>query len=366
MNSTLNNSMICGACQTELLLGEEHVVCMAVSCSKVYHYACNGRTLSAEEKAIWVCPECVCAVKKGGSNSETPVGTPHNIKNVALRKQPAYRTLETDEVSMSPLLTQENQLLREQITFLSEQLADTLSTMGRYHSALTTCTDKLQVISERLFKLEHLVAHRDQPTEETIPPNSFSKATKLQKPKKGSESKRGPVKDRSQEEKNAVVACPEVFPVDRGPVVDVSPISVTTQEEGSSNVQQFGCCSAKVEQDRTAEEDFVLVQSKKHRRSTSMRGTAGPNVTSLRAVEDLKYIHLWNMVSTADEILAYLQSLDLGGVCTVEELKPKGNYKSYKLGVPAASFKRCMSADLWPDNARIKMWLFRRQSSKHP
>lgn len=368
MDSVLNNSMICGACRTELLLGEEYVQCMVVGCGKVYHYACNGKSLSTEAKAVWACPECVCAVRKGGSNSETPVGTPLNVKNVTLRKPsgPPVRPSETEEAGKSPLATLECKLLREQISFLSEQLADALSTMDRYNSALTTCTDKLQEVSERLIDLEHSMRHRDLSAEDKLPQTPCDEAVKLQKHKKGLETKRRRTKGVALEEKKAVAIRPEVFPHGGGDILDISPISVTLQEEKAIKGQLSGSFDAKTsERDGCTEGGFELVQSKKHRRSTSMRGTAGPNVTSLRAVEDRKYIHLWNMASTADEVLLYLKSLDLGGSCTVEELKAKGNYKSYKIGVPAASFDKCMSADLWPDNARIKMWLFRRQTTKH-
>lgn len=96
---------------------------------------------------------------------------------------------------------------------------------------------------------------------------------------------------------------------------------------------------------------------KRSRRPPSLCGTAGPAVTSLKAVEARSYIHLWNMESSAEEIRDYLRQLCPAGICTVEELTPKGAYKSYKLGIPAVFRESCMSANVWPVNARIKAWI---------
>ncbi|PZC77614.1 hypothetical protein B5X24_HaOG203170 [Helicoverpa armigera] len=105
------------------------------------------------------------------------------------------------------------------------------------------------------------------------------------------------------------------------------------------------------------------VVKKPSRRAISIHGAAGPNVTSLKAVEVRKHLHLWNMESTTDEIQKYLHTLCNTDTCTVEELTPKGNYKSFKIGVPLACYDKCYSADVWPVNARIKPWIFYRKST---
>lgn len=99
-------------------------------------------------------------------------------------------------------------------------------------------------------------------------------------------------------------------------------------------------------------------------RPTSMRCTGSPTKMTLRAVERRKFIHLWNMVSSLEEVSQYLKELYPADTCIVEELKPKGNYKSYKIGVPEVHYDTCFAADIWPDNARLKAWVpFRGQNS---
>lgn len=104
-------------------------------------------------------------------------------------------------------------------------------------------------------------------------------------------------------------------------------------------------------------QQWTKVKSRKNRTNTTLCGTAGPTTTTLKAVEPVRYIHLWNMASNADDVLQYLKQLCPTGSCTVEELIPKGNYKSYKLGVPEAHYEACFSIDVWPINARIKPWV---------
>lgn len=92
----------------------------------------------------------------------------------------------------------------------------------------------------------------------------------------------------------------------------------------------------------------------KSRKQESVLGTANASVTTLKAVEVKKYIHLWNMESEAEEVQEYLRILCPTGTCTVDKLTPKGSYKSYKVGVPVAYYDKCLSGDVWPFNARIK------------
>ncbi|CAK1546378.1 unnamed protein product [Leptosia nina] len=68
----------------------------------------------------------------------------------------------------------------------------------------------------------------------------------------------------------------------------------------------------------------VSNQQIKSRHPPLLQGTAGPNVTFLRAVESRKYLHLWNMESNVDEVHEYLQQLCPGKNCTVEQLKSRG------------------------------------------
>lgn len=353
MSVNLNISvMTCGACQKKLLLGDEYLQCMVASCGKLYHYACNNRTLSTEDKASWVCPECACASKKGGRNCETVVGTPVNIKNVTLRNQsgggakpsPFTSHLSGDDTPASHHL--EIQLLREQMCVLTEQLADAVSTIGRYHSALVVCTGRVEALGMRLAELEHADVPR---CPSCIGLSRFSSGN--------ADAESGETAGMS-DPKSLGGGDQRTY----AKSIHMPPNGDDTASDHHSHRGNNKPHAA--DPNDSAGGEWKTVGPKRQKRQISLRCTAGPTVTTLKAVEYRKYIHLWNMESGADDVRDYLRNLCPNGTSTVEELKSKGDYKSFKLGVPAFYFEKCLSVDVWPENARVKMWLFRRQSGK--
>lgn len=118
---------------------------------------------------------------------------------------------------------------------------------------------------------------------------------------------------------------------------------------------------------KQADKEWSEVRRKKVRSSVSMRCVAGPAVTSLKAVEPRKYIHLWNMLSDADEVKDYLKKLYPEKSCIVQELKTDKNYKSFKIGVHEECFENCLSVNIWPENARVKKWInYKKSTQGHP
>lgn len=354
MASILDDSMSCGACQLNLSVGEEYLQCMAPRCGKLYHHQCNNKVLCEAEKAVWVCPECSCAAKRGGRNCDTPVGTPVNIKNVVFRNpsstgaptppQPAPRRASPrspgSDVSVSMPIASEIMLLREQITNLTEQLTDAVSTMTRYHSALIASISKVHAISDKLEALDKSMESR---CSRAVVPTFSGVLQGLTDENVGARATHSRREHGSGGDTGGM----------RGGAMSAAARPDDTDRSSSDGGGDAG-----------REWQEVLAKKKKQKRPTSIRCTGGPSITALRAVESRKHIHLWNMVSSAEEVKAYLEELCERHTCTVEELKSRGNYKSFKLGVPDAFYDKCLSADVWPDNARIKMWFFRRQPSK--
>lgn len=76
--------------------------------------------------------------------------------------------------------TLEIQLLREQITYLSEQHADGVVPIGRYHTAFAICMGKVKAINEKFMVLEHPMDARGSPASRTKPsaPNKENKPRK--------------------------------------------------------------------------------------------------------------------------------------------------------------------------------------------
>lgn len=346
--------MVCSGCTRELDVGDEYLQCMAKTCCKLYHVLCINKTPTFEDRNTWVCPECCNTFKKGGRNYDIPVGTPVTTNNITIRKKK-----EKSEVSIPPpessgeSLVLEMQLIRNQMAVLAEQLAEAVSIVAKYQAAFADCSKKFENVSERLVQLE-------------LPSPCLCRCAD---PGPEESGRLTASNEQIAERKHRTLDSVKTAPITDKPVVDMDDVTpsrmtyaaVSSQSRNGNNTLQEDRIT--LANERAATGEWQEVRSRK-KRFSSVRCTAGPQVTSLRAVEYRKYIHLWNMASGVDEIRAYLQLLCPEKNCTVEELKPKGEYKSYKIGVPQELYEKCLSAEVWPENARVKAWLFRKPQNK--
>lgn len=353
MNKANSTELICCVCALELAVGEEYLQCMVKTCGKLFHRSCNNKVLTLDEIDTWACSECRENLNKGGPNSDTPFGTPVSIKNVANRSK-CTTPIPPTQPGSSSNITLEIQLMRDQMNMLSEQLFDAVSTISRFQSALSECAAKFEVVNNKLLTLESVASR--QCNCKCVQPSTSIQVVGIE-PKRRSQRKKsrrahGPVED-----PNATVI--EV-PAGEVPQNVMSTAAPPASPICSSNFALESSNVANNERQDAPEGEFIKVTRRK-RQYSSVRCTAAPDATPLRAVEYRKYIHLWNMASGVEDVRAFLQSLCPNTTCTVDELKPKGEYKSFKIGVPPALFETCLSADLWPDNARVRPWLFRKR-----
>lgn len=331
--------LVCHGCTMELGLGEEYLQCMVKDCGKLFHVLCTNKRLSLEEKDTWVCPEC-CNIFKKSRNCDTPVGTPITIKNIAVRNKSEGPAPQLQSSGEAANLILEVQLIREQMNMLSERLVDAISAVAQYQAELADYTKKFEVVTERLMQLEV------PPTCHCVSSNSTDGAIpERAKVVKKRRTRKQPLKSNEGLDKS-----------DEGRGSDVH---VETDIENPTRNGSWQSFNAATDGDESASENWQVVRNRKARLS-SARCTAGPEVTSLKAVEYRRYVHLWNMMSGVDDIRAYMQTLCPGNGFSVEELKARGEYKSYKIGVPQELFEKCLSPEVWPENARVKAWLFRR------
>lgn len=131
MQGVYDAALVCSECTKELDVGDEYLKCMSKT---------------------WVCPECSNAFKRGGRNCDIPVGTPVTTKNITIRNRSEASILPPE--STGETLVLELELIRNQMTMLAGKLADAVSTVAKYHAALTDCSRKLVIVGERLVQLE--------------------------------------------------------------------------------------------------------------------------------------------------------------------------------------------------------------------
>lgn len=351
MQGVYNAELVCSGCIKELDVGDEYLQCMSETCGKLYHVLCINKMPTFEDRNTWVCPECCNAFKRGGRNCDIPVGTPVTTKNITIRNRSEATFLPPE--STGETLVLEMELIRNQMTLLTEQLADAVSTVAKYHVAFTDCSRKLEIVSERLVQLELSSPCLCRCADSG--PLESGKLTVLN--------------EKTEEGKHRTLNLVKTAPTTNSPIVNVDNESLRKSTyaavslESSNGTETTQDVAFTLANERAATGEWQEVRNRK-KRFSSVRCTAGPQVTTLRAVEYRRYIHLWNMVSGVDEIRSYLQLLCPEKTCTVEELKPKGEYKSYKIGVPQELYEKCLSAEVWPENARVKAWLFRKPQNK--
>ncbi|KAI5645974.1 hypothetical protein NE865_01867 [Phthorimaea operculella] len=372
-NSIVNRQFLtCTLCEHKY-----HLDCVSVSPQR-YGLLCSN----PDGKKKWKCKFCLQSKLPQPKRASIPraITTPKTAvsqliadidsSNVTIReKQGSSRcSLPVDNnmnnsIEIGPVSSPQNEnscvvselrLLREQVTIMNTNLLRVLDSVQRCHEKIDECSVKLVEVDERLITLEtqNAIIFKE-PT--SLAENS---SPKRRRPKK----KAGITNERSkQTDTNASVETNPNEPGNDDNSDNASKPGTHSRDAGSVDSKEDS------ENSDMDESPWIDVRKKKKQRREEVfqRGTAGPDITSLRAVESRKLIHLWNMESGVEEIRNYLQQICGPASCDVEELKARGAYKSYKISVPEALFEKCVSPSIWPNNARIKEWTpFRRWQQK--
>lgn len=320
----------CYACRTNLEETEEYLCCKVKGCPNLFHHLCaSGKTMAEDAIQVWVCPECRNAQKKGGDNSHTPVGA-SKLKpaGVTIRTKPAQPRLSDEDFRSSEYLEimTEIRAVQNQVSGISMMLGTIIGSLSGFKTEMDALAKQTSTFNSKLEYLEGRAKASlvQEPVEITADSGHTA----------GTAHRVATVSPAKNKAKSAA----------KTPKNPQAPNAVQIKKVETKSVEEN-------------EEGWIEVRKKVRRRPVSLHGTAGPSITSLRAVEPKKYFHLWNMVSGLDEVKPYVEQLCSPEAFTVEELSSKGSYKSYKIGVPDALFSKCSSKDVWPVHARIKEWL---------
>ncbi|KAH9643548.1 hypothetical protein HF086_016755 [Spodoptera exigua] len=102
-----------------------------------------------------MCPECCCAIKKGGDNSLTPVGRKQD-PNVTIRKKAVTNTaMRTNySVKSDTELASDMHALRSEMSVLKELLTKALSLISSHEEKLANYASQVEQLNKRLEKHE--------------------------------------------------------------------------------------------------------------------------------------------------------------------------------------------------------------------
>ncbi|CAH1647466.1 unnamed protein product [Spodoptera littoralis] len=373
----------CVACRSLIVDGEECLSCSLDKCQLKYHIQCSGKTVVAkDELTTWICPECVCHVE-GKANDDNISLTQDSDMNITFRKKIQVIQNVQNQVEFQEL-TFEMSKLRLEMEILKEQLSKAVAIITNHESKLTGYSSQIDLLNTQLKHYspssvnvgqQKPVCVRDSHSIVVVPtqqqhqlnpapppletPTAVGAAQRSKKKKPKSKKANPKTLNSTSNYPNRPVETKandhlSTVNIHNSPAADDRAFTSTDDPAAAYN-------HIATDTDRRtgtiSDQNWTEVRKNKPRQSPSLCGIAGPDITTLRAVEPRKYMHLWNMESSANEIRDYLQHLCPTGTCTVEELRTRGSYKSFKIGVPIVHYEKCFSVDVWPVNARIKAWI---------
>ncbi|KAF9809275.1 hypothetical protein SFRURICE_015738 [Spodoptera frugiperda] len=349
---------------------EEYLTCSLDICHKRYHLSCiTDKNLNCYES--WICPECRCAAKKGGDNSFTPVGTTFEdcSQNITFRNKLSCNSTEK-QYDCKCWLSVEFRAWRQEMGTLKDQLNNAVSLIAKYEASLDKYYTQVNDLNNRLQQYELQKVNNNSPISQYR--DKLAKSSSVSNTPLSITTSSGEMQNNENLSTSIIISNParDLCKERKKELVSSHPVSNYRREAHDSKLEKKNDVNQHKNQatvygeteiqsssiTNPVEEQWIEVKRKRRRHSNFLCGTAGPGVTHLKAVDARKWFHLWNMESSADDIRKYLIHLLPDVSCTVEELIPKGNYKSFKIGVPLEHYETIYTSNAWPLNARIKPW----------
>lgn len=367
-------------------------------CKQFFDLLCANFTeaaymsLSAEFKACWICVECRCGMPKG-DNSGTPVRSIHlihdasmtsdchdismsSLDHVTTRTGARTARLNNDNISTEPLDSALNNI-RVAIVHEMKELHDLFENrvMAKLHKMLADHYNSLQTellsqvgnLSERVEALERKVdtlqdlmsklpSHSSTikasdslallVSSDTSPVDEQRPGLQIEKYRNDASKSKSTMNIHKRGKKSEANGSHLKSPA---PVLNPLPTQST----------QLPSTDADINKNMEAR-DWTVVTRKNKRYSlpTVLRGTATPGSTMLEASERWQYLHLYYVKQGTSEaqIQEHLKNITASDLCTVEVLKSRGRYASFKIGAPARLSAAILAPENWAEDICIKLW----------
>lgn len=390
------------------MLVEDSAYLNCAKCKQTYDLLCANvtmnayATLTAEFKKAWMCVECRSKLPKG-DNSLTPVrqtqqylhdmsiasDCPPDVSmhsmcspdHVTVRTRqrsapPAKESADNLSEAMQMLITRELKLMQDEFELrLSEKIRDIITEQFvMFKIELSNKVDNLtDTLMNKIKELErkidtHAATRVELQSTRTCSNDSVNKS------QHSVQVNTAGALPQKQQNRNNTIANIMISPtantsapcrVKEPPAP--APCRVKEPAPKSSEDLQNSQAITNVDGDGVLgsgdSDEWVEVKRGRSRASrTSLagvrRGTASPGSTLLQASERWRYLHLFYVQegTTVDQVQAHLRSICGSDVCTVDVLKSRGRYASFKLGVPSKYAESCMLPTNWAEDICVKPW----------
>lgn len=349
------SAVICSGCTNDID-PRRHLLCRL--CEDSYCLECANvseqryyNTMNAEHKSKWKCPACYSCQPRG-DNSNTPVGVHVNLcadnENVTMRRGPLSQpkcvmdnTLLDESVNTFAL----RELIREELSVaLCDNLADKLSQAivdkieVAINSALGNLTTLISsIVEDKLKVLDGASTMNSEVTNNSETSKITTQKTVVSKTKNTKAPSLTRKMAGGENTKQLSQAVPE-----------------RAYEANVNSAVESSCPVVLVEDPR--ENPWTVVKKK---RSRVMCGSAAPGTSQLEASERVRHLHLYyvKVGTSVEQIRLHLNTVcNSSEVTSIESLKARGNYASFKLTVTWSSADKVMASEAWPQGVCIKPW----------
>lgn len=384
--------MICAGCRSALSNNLNLRCCI---CTDIYDLDCANvaekrflNTMTNDHKTSWKCQACRSKQPKVG-NVDTPIsvhsyggqnetqlghfelndshaseemvsGAADDANNVNIRRG-AGKILDWDTSYTDDPYFMDNirVMIRKELEYVFEErltklfsklVEDQAVASNSLRKELTELKDRVSTLERVILSLESN-GHVDQPQPKPRPINAGIKHPYTKKPKETKSHTKSTVSPPLVRENDHVATDTEELPPQIVPKATVLTIDYSVRS--TSNATNKGI-------NDSHDEGWIGVKRKRPRNLLSevIRGTASPGTTQLEASEQSRYLHLYFVKTgtAATQVLAHLERICGERSCTVDTLKARGNYASFKLCVPSKMSEIVMSPNNWAENICIKPW----------
>lgn len=389
----------CAGCRS--LIGDTGESMRCGKCKQVFDLLCANfteniyATFSTEFKNSWICVECRSKIPKG-DNSHTPVRQ-HLMHDMSIASDcPDVSVSTPDNVTVRTGMRYAQTTSQQELSFkaLASAMQDLKEMQGNFEQRLTLkienllveqfktfkteMFDKVNGLAGRIIELEERIALLNDPKKETLPNPTITAPLLTPQPSNGNHIGGNiPLMQRNKKNKKSKNASKNgkiASPAGSAPENLVTGNFVKGGKMASDLVSnpnrpemgplKMGPLALDPRSDKACDEvnknEWVKVKGKNGRTSLSgvLRGTAAPGVTSLCAAERWRYLHLYYVLegTTVEQVRAHLVVICGGDICTVEALKSRGRYSSFKLGVPSRNADSVMLSSNWAEDICVKPW----------
>ena len=383
MSTSTNNT--CAGCLATITDRRFLRCCL---CEDVYDLQCANvsdcRFYTTMSRDAWKCPVCLSRQPRG-DNTNTPIRGVTAVGTVpVLNSTVEENSLNVTEVGGDAYVTTRNKkgsnpveysgdlsclndtyvnenirvIIREEMQrVVSERLTNIISNV--FSGQFASIVEKLENFNRRLDGFEAMLKLKTDSATRSI--NSSTNVVmndKINASRSAQTSYASKVKPKAKAQENedtSTIATLSTYPLDSNMIRDAN---IVTERSSIEAQQRDVSIVTSIDQEENKNQWTEVVKKRKTKSIEVVRGAAVPGTTQLEAAERWRYIHLYyvKLGTTDEQIRVHLSSICGDNICTVETLKARGRYASFKLGVPSHLFDKVMAPESWAKDICMKPW----------